>query len=124
MLPLRQIINQKIVLLLLPLLCLLACNPSKPDIEQLVQNALQAHGYAGYQQGLVSFRSGGSMYRVLRHHDAFVYSRTFQDASGQRVHDVVQNSGFTRTINDQQEQLSPEMTVEMSSSVAREVFLA
>ncbi|WP_187260929.1 DUF6503 family protein [Pontibacter beigongshangensis] len=106
------------------LLFLFSCDPTEPDPKQVVENALKAHGHAGYQQGVISFRTGGVQYRVLRHEDAFVYGRTFKGHSGQRVHDVVQNSGFTRTVNDQEVKMSQEMTEEVASSVSKEIFLA
>ncbi|MFT2008498.1 DUF6503 family protein [Pontibacter sp. 13R65] len=108
--------------LLVSLLC--ACDPTEPEVRQLVENTIRVHGQADYKGGVISFRSGEVLYRVLRHHDAFVYSRTFQDANGQRVHDVVQNSGFSRTINEQEEKLSPELNIELAAAVSREIFLA
>ncbi|MCC9138893.1 DUF6503 family protein [Pontibacter silvestris] len=94
---------------------LVACSQEKePDAHKIIGEAVTAHGGDNYKQGVITFRQGSSIYRLLRHDDAFVYSRTSTDAVGQRVHDVLRNSGFTRTINDIEQELSEKEEQEYS----------
>lgn len=92
---------------LLTFVCLLGCTQEKePDPQQIITAAITAHGGDNYKQGVISFRLNDSLFRMLRHDDAFVYSRTFTDSTGQRVYDVLSSSGFTRTVNDTEQELS------------------
>ncbi|TPE42603.1 DUF6503 family protein [Pontibacter mangrovi] len=109
------------------LLLVTACTESKtPDSEaqEIVDAALAAHGADNLDRSVVSFRFREMQYRALRDNGAFVYSRTFTDSTGRRVHDVLSNSGFKRTLNDAEEQLAEEEQQKYSASVNGVIYFA
>jgi hypothetical protein len=111
--------------LLVLLLVVAACEQEQqPDAQQIVDQAIAVHGGEKYNNGVISFRLRERQYRVLRDGGAFVYSRTFEDSTGRRVHDVLRNSGFTRTINDEEVELPDERKQAFSNSVNSVVYFA
>ncbi len=101
-----------------------SCQPKAPDAQQIVDDAIAAHGGRQLDKAIVSFRFRDYLYRALRDNGAYVYSRTFTDSTGQRVYDVLQNSGFTRTINDQETSLPEERVKAFSNSVNAVIYFA
>ncbi|GAB3820403.1 DUF6503 family protein [Pontibacter rugosus] len=113
------------LLLLATLLAFAACSEEKePRAQAIVDAALAAHGAENLEQGVVSFRFRDTQYRALRDNGAFVYSRTFTDSTGQRVHDVLSNSGFKRTVQDQAVGLTEEKQQAYSASVNGVIYFA
>ncbi|WP_242927030.1 DUF6503 family protein [Pontibacter vulgaris] len=105
-------------------LMLTFCSDKQPDAQQLVDQAIATHGGGKYNRGVISFRLRDKQYRALRDGGAYVYSRTFQDSTGQRVHDVLRNSGFTRTINGTEVTLPQERKDAFSASVNSVIYFA
>ncbi|WP_439879995.1 DUF6503 family protein [Pontibacter sp. MBLB2868] len=118
--------------LLLSLLCVfvLACLPGcssddEPNAQEIVDAAIAAHGGANLDQAVVSFRLRDKQYRALRDKDAYLYSRTFtDDSTGQRIHDVLTNSGFTRTVDSEKVELPQERKDAYSASVNSVIYFA
>lgn len=102
----------------------MGCEQKKPDAQQIVDQAIAAHGGEKFDRGVISFRLREREYRVLRDGGAFVYSRTFQDSTNQRVHDVLRNSGFTRSINDTEVEVTDERKQAYSNSINSVVYFA
>jgi hypothetical protein len=96
----------------------------QPDAQQIVEEAIATHGGARYDRGVVSFKLRDRQYRALRDGGAFVYSRTFTDSTGQRVHDVLRNSGFTRTVNGVEVELPEEKQKAYAASVNSVIYFA
>lgn len=110
---------------LLLLICLLAaCRPEAPSAQQIVDKAIVAHGGSKFDKGIVQFRLRDKVYRSLRDNGAFVYSRSFTDSTGQHIHDMLRNSGFTRTINDEVINLPDERKQAFSNSVNSVIYFA
>lgn len=107
-------------------LLLSACSQSKqPDVQQIVNDAIAAHGSQLLDQAIVEFKLRDKQYRVLRDQGAFVYSRTFtDDSTNQRVHDVLSNSGFKRTTNDKETVLPNDKQAAYAASVNSVVYFA
>ncbi|GHA52942.1 DUF6503 family protein [Pontibacter akesuensis] len=112
--------------LLALLLAFTSCtNNEKPsEAQEIVDAALAAHGTQNLEQGVVTFRLRDRQYRALRDNGAFVYSRTFTDSTGQRVHDVLSNSGFKRTVDDAEVTLPQEEQQAYSESVNAVIYFA
>jgi len=111
--------------LLFLLIATVSCQSKRqPDAQQIVDDAIAAHGGAKYDRGVVSFVLRDRQYRALRDGGAFVYSRTFTDSTGQRVHDVLRNSGFTRTVNGVAEELPEEKQKAYAASVNSVIYFA
>ncbi|MDX5482559.1 MAG: hypothetical protein LPK07_12840 [Hymenobacteraceae bacterium] len=112
------------------LLCLflftLGCTQEeKPDAQAIVDAALAAHGAQHLDQGAVSFKLRDIRYRALRDNGVFLYSRTFtDDSTGQQVHDVLSNSGFRRSIDEEPVELPQERQGAYSASVNGVVYFA
>lgn len=105
-----------------------ACSESKPagdgEAQAIVDAAIKAHGGQKLDKSIVSFRLRDIQYRALRDNGAFVYSRTFTDSTGQRIHDVLSNSGFKRTVDDVDVELPEERKQAFSNSVNSVVYFA
>ncbi|MBC5773744.1 hypothetical protein H8S95_06695 [Pontibacter sp. KCTC 32443] len=112
------------VAILFVLLVFAGCKQQEPTAQEIVDKAIAAHGGDKYKEGVISFRLRDKQYRALRDNGAFVYSRTFTDSTGQRVYDVLQNSGFTRTINDVEVNLPEERKKAFSNSVNSVIYFA
>ncbi|RAU82352.1 hypothetical protein DP923_11235 [Pontibacter arcticus] len=111
--------------MLVPMLFfILGCSEKQPDAQQIVDEAIAVHGGEKYKKSVVSFRLRDRQYRALRDGDAFVYSRTFTDSTGARVHDVLQNSGFRRSINDTTVAVPEDKQKAYSASVNAVVYFA
>ncbi|WP_276498192.1 DUF6503 family protein [Pontibacter litorisediminis] len=94
------------------------------EAQAIVDAAIAAHGAQKLDKSVVSFKLRDIQYRALRDNGAFVYSRTFTDSTGQRIHDVLSNSGFKRTVGDVEVNLPEEKQQAYSNSVNSVVYFA
>ncbi|MBB6612152.1 hypothetical protein H7F15_13970 [Pontibacter sp. Tf4] len=106
------------------LMLLSGCEPEAPSAQQIVDKAIEAHGGKRFDKSIIQFRLRDKLYRSLRDNGAFVYSRTFTDTTGQHVHDVLRNSGFTRTIDNKEVELPEERKQAFSNSVNSVIYFA
>ncbi|WP_299986933.1 DUF6503 family protein [uncultured Pontibacter sp.] len=107
------------------LITITSCQTEKqPDAQQIVDQAIAAHGGGRYFKSAISFEFRDRQYRALRDGGAFVYSRTFTDSTGQQVRDVWRNSGFTRTVNDVEVELPEEKQKAYTASVNSVIYFA
>lgn len=97
---------------------------NKPDAQQIVDQAIEAHGGDRFLKSAISFKFRDRQYRALRDGGVFVYSRTFTDSTGQQVRDVWRNSGFTRTVNDVEVDLPEEKQKAYTASVNSVIYFA
>ncbi len=104
--------------------CVCGCSEERTEAEKIIDQAIVAHGGEHYEQGVVTFRLRDRQYRALRDGGAFSYSRTFTDSTGQRIYDVLQNSGFTRTVNNTQVNLPEEEAKAYAASVNAVIYFA
>lgn len=112
-------------LLLLAFFSIGCTTDDSADAQAIVDAAIAAHGGGQLDQGIVSFEFRDRQYRALRDNGAFVYSRTFtDDSTGQRIHDVLSNSGFKRTADDTPVELPQERQEAYSASVNSVIYFA
>ena len=71
---------------------------SRTEVEQIVDAAIAAHGGDRYAETAIDFDFRGTHYSIFKSPTAFEYRREFTDSTGQVV-DVLNNSGFTRSVN-------------------------
>ncbi len=103
----------------------LSCSSNQePDAQQIVNEAIEAHGGKNFEQMALSFRLRDKQYRALRDNGAFVYSRAYTDSTGQQVHDVLRNSGFERTLDGKVAEVTDEKAAAYSASVNSVVYFA
>ncbi|MBN3583652.1 hypothetical protein JYB64_14730 [Algoriphagus aestuarii] len=75
-----------------------SCN-SKSEAEKIVNKSIEAHGGKAYENSKIEFEFRDIHYTILKTSDRFEYIREFEDSTG-FVKDVLNNSGFIRTVND------------------------
>jgi hypothetical protein len=94
-----------------------------PEAQRIIDRCIEVHGGNRYLQSDVSFDFRGMHYRALRHNGLFSYERQFEDERG-RIHDVLNNDGFTRTINNEPEMLDDEWAGRYKRSVNSVIYFA
>ena len=71
---------------------------SKTEAEKIVDLAIEAHGGNKYPNSLIEFDFRNIHYTIYKSENSFEYIREFEDSTGM-VKDVLNNEGFTRTVN-------------------------
>lgn len=99
------------------------CNPSQPNADEIVQKAIKTHGGDLYENSLIDFDFRDRHYRIERNEGAFKYHRIFEDSLG-TYHDVLDNNGFSRTVNDEAVNLDQEWVQKYSASVNSVAYFA
>lgn len=92
--------NNKIwlVLFLIISLSVASCD-SRTEAEKIVDRSIEAHGGDLYKTAKISFDFRDIHYEIFKGESSFEYSREFEDSTGV-VYDVLNNDGFSRTVND------------------------
>lgn len=102
---------------------LAACG-SKREAEKIVERSVAAHGGDAYSQSIITFDFRDIHYTLLKTADQYEYIREFEDSVGQ-IKDVLNNGGFTRTINGEKiDTLSAESAGKYSRSVNSVAYFA
>jgi hypothetical protein len=70
----------------------------RTEAEKIVDAAIEAHGGKTYEQVKIDFDFRNIHYSIFKSPTAYEYIREFTDSTGV-VRDVLNNSGFTRTVN-------------------------
>jgi len=70
----------------------------RTEAEKIVDAAIEAHGGEIYEQVKIDFDFRNIHYTIFKSPTAYEYIREFTDSTGV-VKDVLNNSGFTRTVN-------------------------
>lgn len=99
------------------IMCVIVLGCSSWSREQkVVDRAIEAHGGKQYREVQISFDFRDKHYIILKTADRFEYTREFKDSTG-LVLDVLNNKGFTRTINGEEISLTDEWRKAYSNSV-------
>ncbi len=92
----------KIYLLFIITCCFVGCRTETTDqAQQIVDQAIAAHGGDRFQQLQFSFDFREKHYEVDLDQGRFTYESTGPDSTGQQVHDVLTNETFSRTVDGQ-----------------------
>lgn len=70
----------------------------RTEVEKIVDAAILAHGGEAYESSKIDFDFRNFHYSIYKSPNGFEYSREFTDSTG-KVKDVLNNSGFQRTVN-------------------------
>lgn len=89
-------ITQSLLLILLVIMAF-SCE-QRTEAEKIVDAAIEAHGGKTYEQVKIDFDFRNIHYTIFKSPTAYEYIREFTDSTGV-VRDVLNNSGFTRTVN-------------------------
>lgn len=74
-----------------------ACD-QRSEAEKIVDLAIEAHGGEAFERSLIEFDFRDIHYQIYKTADSFEYTREFTDSTG-LIKDVLNNSGFVRTLN-------------------------
>ena len=83
-----------------------ACQ-TQPNVQQIIDQAIEAHGGEKLQQATISFDFRKKHYQVQLDNGRFQYESTVNDSIG-LVHDVLTNENFTRTVDGERQSLNAE----------------
>ena len=84
--------------------------------QQVVDQAIAAHGGAKFEDFQLEFRFRDITYRGQRQQGRFQYERLFEK-EGQQIHDVLTNDGFERSIDGEAVQVVDSMAQKYTNSV-------
>lgn len=104
---------------------LLGCNPQasteSSEAARIVSRTVAKQNPEALRQSLVTFKFRDAIFSMKRNKGRFSYERTFKDSTGALVHDVLTNSGVSRTVNGKPFQLDSakarSVTVDVNSVV-------
>lgn len=74
-----------------------ACD-QRSEAEKIVDLAIEAHGGVAFERSQIEFDFRDIHYQIYKTADSFEYTREFTDSTG-LIKDVLNNSGFVRTLN-------------------------
>lgn len=74
-----------------------ACD-SRSEAQKIVDASIEAHGGKAFETSQIEFDFRNIHYVIYKAPHAFEYSREFVDSTG-TVKDILNNAGFTRTVN-------------------------
>ncbi|TXB62316.1 DUF6503 family protein [Phaeodactylibacter luteus] len=93
--------------------------------KTIIDQAVSKAGLSGFNSTAVSFRFRDKEYRYQRNAGKFRYERWWQDTvSGERIRDILTNTGLTRLINDEEVDLPDKKRKAYSNSVNSVIYFA
>ncbi|GHB27370.1 DUF6503 family protein [Mongoliitalea lutea] len=108
------------------LICLLgilwSCQEKNPA-QIIVDKAIAAHGGELFEQSTISFDFRERSYSIFKSPSAYEYTREFTDSTG-RIKDVLNNAGFTRTVNGEVVNLEQKQITAFTNSVNSVAYFA
>lgn len=112
---------------LLPFVILLAslissCT-SRTEAEKIVDKSIEAHGGNLFEKAKIDFDFRERHYNIFKSPRAFEYVREFTDSTGV-VRDVLNNSGFVRTVNGKEVALDEKQIKAFTNSVNSVAYFA
>ncbi|MFC3415091.1 DUF6503 family protein [Algoriphagus hitonicola] len=90
--------KKNLFLIILGLVVLIQACDQRSEAQKIVDLSIEAHGGKAFEESEIEFDFRDIHYQIFKTSDSFEYSREFQDSTGQ-IKDVLNNSGFVRTLN-------------------------
>lgn len=106
------------------ILALVGCEKKENHASEIIQNAIEAHGGNGYDTLDLRFQFRDRKYEIEKKGGSFTYKRIFSDSTGRRVMDVLNNDGFTRTIDNAIQSLPDKEEKAFSNALNSVVYFA
>ncbi|MEX2568131.1 MAG: DUF6503 family protein [Cyclobacteriaceae bacterium] len=110
-----------ILVFLLPFLAY-ACQ-SDPEAKKIVDQSIAAHGGDLFKTATIAFDFRDKHYEIFKSPERYRYVREFTDSIG-KVRDVLDNDGFTRTVNGEKVEVTTKMANAYSNSVNSVAYFA
>ena len=100
----------------------ISCSDKSLDAQQVIDKSIEAYGGIQLYTSDIEFDFRDKHYRSYTNWDEMSYERMFEDDSLGDVHDVLNNDGFTRTVNGRVVELDEEWTGKYSQSVNSVIY--
>ena len=100
----------------------ISCSDKSLDAQQVIDKSIEAYGGKQLYTSDIEFDFRDKHYRSYTNWDEMSYERMFEDDSLGDVHDVLNNDGFTRTVNGRVVELDEEWTGKYSQSVNSVIY--
>jgi hypothetical protein len=101
---------------------LAACESDPQNGQEVIDRSVKAYGGERIYRSDIEFDFRDKHYRAFFDQGVMSYERKFEDDSLGSVHDVLNNDGFTRSVNGQVVELDEEWTGKYSRSVNSVIY--
>jgi hypothetical protein len=115
--------SSKIIYIVALLCALVACKKAGDKAQYIVDRSIEAHGGELFENSIVDFDFRGRHYTLERDHGLFTYYRIFEDSAG-TYHDILNNDGFRRTLNDRELEVDDSWARRYTSSINSVAYFA
>lgn len=115
--------NRSYLPALLLILTFLGCTSEKENAQAIIDKAIDAHGGSLYERSIIEFDFRGRHYILERNKGHYNYHRIFNDSAGS-YHDILDNNGFTRLLNNQEVEVESEWARRYSNSINSVAYFA
>lgn len=94
---------------------------SKPDAQKIVDQSIAFYNMEKLRNANLEFDFRDIHYKVMQNKGKFSYERIFKDSTG-NVHDILDNDGFKRLINEKEIVLDPAQARKYTESVNAVIY--
>ena len=99
-----------------------SCTSAPETAQEIVSRSVEAYGGSKMYKSDIAFDFRDIHYRSYSNEGMMSYERTFEHDSLGSVHDVLNNDGFTRKVNDEVVTLDEEWTARYTRSVNSVIY--
>lgn len=114
----RLLVNNLLILIMV----LAGCSPEPQNAQEIIDQAIEAYGGQKLNRTNIEFDFRDKHYRCFYDNGLMSYERVFEDDSLGHVQDVLNNEGFTRTVNNQVVDLNDEWIGKYTRSVNSVIY--
>ena len=115
--------KEKILYFVLCTSVMLSCSDVADQAQSIVDKSIDAHGGELFENSIVDFDFRGRHYTLERDNGLYTYHRIFKDTAG-IYHDILNNDGFKRFLNDQPVDVDESWARRYTSSVNSVAYFA
>jgi Family of unknown function (DUF6503) len=97
-------------------------SPTELKAQQIIDNAIEAHGGKNYENLNLEFDFRKRHYRAEKRSEFFHYEKNYTDKSDKEVHDILNNESFSRTIDGEPADLTEKQIAGYSNSLNSVIY--
>ncbi|CAN5128759.1 hypothetical protein BH23BAC1_BH23BAC1_30030 [soil metagenome] len=101
-----------------------SCTSPNNKAQDIIDQTISEYGGSSYENVQIDFDFRDRHYTAIQENGRFTYSREFQDSLGQKVVDVLDNNGFSRSINGQKVNVDEGWQERYSESINGVIYFA
>jgi len=109
--------------LFIMILMVYGCNSPGSDANDIVNKSIQFHGGTLYENSIIDFDFRDRHYTFERDHGLYKYHRIWEDSLG-TYHDILNNDGFKRSLNDHEIKVTEDWAKRYSNSINSVAYFA